>query len=72
MKMKELIDLTLTELLAKERDMRQELFNLHLQKASSQLEKPHRIRELRKNIARIQTRLSQLKKQQNEQKVETK
>ncbi|MGC8743337.1 MAG: 50S ribosomal protein L29 [Verrucomicrobiia bacterium] len=72
MKMKELIDLTLTELLAKERDMRQELFNLNLQKTSSQLEKPHRIRELRKNIARIQTRLSQLKKQQNEQKVETK
>jgi large subunit ribosomal protein L29 len=70
--MKELMELTLTELLAKERDLRQELFNLQLQKASSQLEKPHRIRLLRKDIARIQTRITQLKKQQQKHQVETK
>ena len=42
------------------RDLRQEMFNLRLQQASSQLEKPARLRDLRKDIARIETRISQL------------
>jgi large subunit ribosomal protein L29 len=54
-------DLTPVELQAKGRDMRQELFNLRLQQASSQLEKPSRMRELRKDIARIETQLSVLR-----------
>jgi large subunit ribosomal protein L29 len=41
--------------------MRQELFNLRLQQASSQLEKPSRMRELRKDIARVETQLSVLR-----------
>ena len=55
-------DMTVAELNAKGRDMRQELFNLRLQQASSQLEKPSRMRELRKDIARIETQLSVLRK----------
>ena len=55
MKMSELKDLTATELTAKGRDLRQEMFNLRLQQASSQLEKPARIRSIRKDIARIKT-----------------
>jgi len=55
MKMSDLKDLTLTELAAKGRDLRQELFNLRLQKATSQLEKPSRVREVRRDIARIKT-----------------
>lgn len=62
MKMTELKDLTLTELAAKGRDLRQELFNLRLQQASAQLEKPARLRVLRRNIARVETRISQLRK----------
>ena len=58
MKMSELKDMTATELSAKGRDLRHELFNLRLQKASSQLEKPSRLRTLRKDIARIETQLS--------------
>ena len=54
-------DLTPTELNAKSRDLRQEMFNLRLQQASSQLEKPSRLRELRKDIARIETQLSALR-----------
>ena len=54
-------DLTQAELHAKGRDMRQELFNLRLQQATSQLEKPSRMRELRKNIARVETQLSVLR-----------
>ena len=62
MKMTELKDLTLTELAAKGRDLRQELFNLRLQQASAQLEKPARLRVLRRDIARVETRISQLRK----------
>jgi large subunit ribosomal protein L29 len=61
MKMSELKDMTLVELATKGRDMRQEIFNLRLQQASAQLEKPARLRVLRKDIARIETRMSQLR-----------
>ena len=56
-------DATLTELAAMGRDMRHEMFNLRLQQASSRLEKPARLRTLRKDIARIETRMTQLRKQ---------
>ncbi len=61
--MSELKDLTAMELTAKSRDLRQELFNLRLQKASAQLEKPARLRLLRRDIARVETRISQLRNQ---------
>ena len=61
MKMSELKDFTPAELSAKSRDLRQELFNLRLQKASAQLEKPARLRLLRRDIARVETRISQLR-----------
>jgi large subunit ribosomal protein L29 len=61
MKMTEIKDLTAQELAAKGRDLRQEVFNLRLQQASSQLEKPARLRVLRRDIARLETRISQLR-----------
>jgi len=61
MKMTEIKDLTKQELTAKSRDLRQEIFNLRLQQASSQLEKPARLRLLRKDIARLEARISQLR-----------
>ena len=57
----EIKDMTAAELHAKGRDLRQELFNLRLQQASSQLEKPSRMRTLRKDIARVETQLSVLR-----------
>jgi large subunit ribosomal protein L29 len=63
MKFTEMKDMTLVELAAKNRDLRQEMFNLRLQQASAQLEKPARLRILRKDIARIETRISQLQNQ---------
>lgn len=62
MKKSELKDLTLIELRAKGRDLRQELFNLRLQQASAQLEKTAQLRVLRRNIARIETRITQLQR----------
>ena len=61
MKMSEIKDMALVELAAKGRDMRQEIFNLRLQQASAQLEKPARLHTLRKDIARIETRITQLR-----------
>ena len=61
MKMSELKDMTMIELTAKSRDLRQELFNLRLQQATAQLEKPARLRTLRRDIARLETRISQLR-----------
>ena len=54
-------DSTLVELSALSRDLRLEMFNLRLQQASSQLDKPARLRHLRKDIARVETRISQLR-----------
>ena len=61
MKMSDLNDKTVVELAALGREKRQEIFNLRLQQASSQLEKPARLRLLRREIARIETRMSQLR-----------
>ncbi len=60
--LKELKEKTLTELLAQSRDMRQEIFNLRLQQASGQLEKPARLRTPRRDVARVETQITQLKK----------
>ena len=49
----------LTELVEKEKELKQELFNLRFQLATGQLEGTARIREVRKQIARIKTALRQ-------------
>ena len=36
-------------------DLKREQFNLRFQAATGQLEKPHRVNEVRKSIARIKT-----------------
>lgn len=59
---KELHEKTLQELLADGRNLRQELFNLRLQQASAQLEKPARLHTLRRDVARIETRITALRK----------
>jgi large subunit ribosomal protein L29 len=56
-------DATLVELAALSRDLRHEMFQLRLQQASAQLEKPARLRTLRRDIARIETRMSALRNQ---------
>ena len=64
MKAAEIKDKTKVELNAQSRDLRLELFNLKLQRATSQLEKPIRLRNLRRDIARVETRLTQLKRKE--------
>jgi len=62
MKLKELKSLTMPELQAKGHDFRQELFNLRLRQTAGQLEKPSRLRELRRSLARIETLINQSKR----------
>lgn len=55
MKAKELIELSTEELMKLEADYREELFNLRFQLATGQLENTARIKQVRKNIARVKT-----------------
>jgi large subunit ribosomal protein L29 len=66
MKMKELSELAMDELLTKRRDLRQESLHLRLQQQSGQLEQPSRLRLLRRDLARIETELSHRGKQTEE------
>jgi large subunit ribosomal protein L29 len=63
MKMKELSELAMDELLTKRRDLRQESLHLRLQQQSGQLEQPSRLRLLRRDVARIETVLSRREKE---------
>jgi large subunit ribosomal protein L29 len=63
MKMKEIIELSTDELLTRRRDLRQESLHLRLQQQSGQLEQPSRLRLLRRDLARIETLLSQREKE---------
>ena len=63
MKMKEITELSVDELLTKRRDLRQESLHLRLQQQSGQLEQPSRLRLLRRDIARLETVLTERTKQ---------
>ena len=52
---KEIRELSSTELATKLRETREQLLQLRLRKQTSQVEKPHQIREYRKDIARMET-----------------
>jgi len=55
MKVSEIRELTLDELRQRERDSTEELFNLTFQLATGQLENKMRIRQMKKDLARIKT-----------------
>ena len=59
MKAKEITALTTAEMLDKEKQYKEELFNLRFQQATGQLENTARLNQVRKNIARIKTVLRQ-------------
>ena len=59
MKINELNELTTAEMLEKEKQFKEELFNLRFQLATGQLENTARLKEVRKSIERIKTVLRQ-------------
>lgn len=59
MKASDIREYSQKELDKKLRDTRSELLNLRLRKQTGQVEKPHMIRALRRDIARLETILRQ-------------
>ena len=57
MKANELRKLSTEELVAKEKELKEELFNLRFQLATGQLSNPQRIGECKKDVARVKTLL---------------
>ena len=55
MKAKDVRELTAEELERKLDDLKEELFNLRFQLATGQLDNPMRVRDVRKDIARVKT-----------------
>lgn len=63
-KQKELRELSVDELATLRRENKEESLNLRVQKESGQLENPARIRQLRREVARIETVLTQKRAEQ--------
>ena len=59
MKTNDIRKLSTDEINKKIAESKEELFNLRMQKATGMLEKPSRIHELRKEVARINTILNE-------------
>ena len=57
MKPAEIRELSAEDLAAKLKEAREELFNLRFQMATSQLDNTARVRQVKKDIARIQTEM---------------
>ncbi len=55
MKAKDVRDFSANELDVRLEELKEELFNLRFQLATGQLDNPMRIRDVRKNIARVKT-----------------
>lgn len=62
MKVSKLRGMTLDELRQEEINLRKELFNLRFQKATGDLQNPMRIRQVRKDIARVLTIITEKSK----------
>ena len=58
---KEIRELAPTEITTKLRETRDQLLQLRLRKNTGQVEKPHLLREYRKDIARLETIIKQKK-----------
>ena len=59
MKARELKELTKEELLKKKKDLKEEMFNLRFQHSTGQLENTARMKVLKKDVARLETVLTQ-------------
>ncbi|MEO7932561.1 MAG: 50S ribosomal protein L29 [Chthoniobacterales bacterium] len=62
MKIKEARDLSPEELVARKSELRKEAFQLRIQQGTGQLENPSQLTKIRKDVARIETVLSERNK----------
>ena len=59
MKTTEIRELSVADLEKKLKELKEELFNLRFQHAINQLENPHKIADVKKDIARVMTILNE-------------
>ena len=59
MKAKEIRELNVDELRSKVTDLQDQVFRLRIQKAMGQLDAPHKVRALRRELARVKTVLTE-------------
>ena len=64
MKAAELRSMSVDALEAKLKDLQTELFNLRFQHAINQLDNPHKMTEVKHDIARVMTVLQEMKKKE--------
>jgi len=62
MKVAEIRDLAVDELRIREKELDDQLFRLRIQKSMGQLEAPTKVRDVRKDLARIKTILREKQK----------
>ena len=68
MKASEIRDMNLDEMHSKISDLREELFNLRFQHEIGQLENPQRMKQTKKDIARMETVIKEVTLDQKEDK----
>ncbi|MCH9650275.1 MAG: 50S ribosomal protein L29 [Deltaproteobacteria bacterium] len=61
MKARELREFTVDELLTKETELSEQLFALRVQKVTGQLEKPSKVGEVKRDLARVLTVLREMR-----------
>jgi large subunit ribosomal protein L29 len=59
MKMSEIRDMSSDELGTKEKELKEALFNLRFQKEVGQLENPQKIKQTKRDIARVKTGINE-------------
>ncbi len=62
MKAREIRELSQDEMVQKEKDLTEELFNLKFQHSLGQLENTMRIKQIKKDLARVKTVVKELRK----------
>ena len=68
MKASEIREMNLDEMHSKVSDLREELFNLRFQHEIGQLENPQRMKQTKRDIARIETVIKEVNSTQNKDK----
>jgi large subunit ribosomal protein L29 len=61
MKMHEMRDMTLAELNEKKKELLEDLFNLKIRRSLSEIDNPLQIRAMRRDLARVETLMSEFR-----------
>ncbi|MFH1655572.1 MAG: 50S ribosomal protein L29 [Candidatus Omnitrophota bacterium] len=68
MKIKEIRDLSIEDIIQKRNDLKQQLYNLNYERKMGRVEKPHIFRLIKKDIAKIETIINERARQDGQTK----